>query len=83
MASPPNIIRVPKAAGEYNPNRPLSKNTLLLSQVKHFFQAEQNLAAEDRTGISPEAILTEGQAAEYIRKVTAKLHIQTGKAGGS
>lgn len=82
MASPP-VIRVPKPAGEYNPNRPLSKNTLLLSQVKHFYQAEQELPVEERTGISPEAILTEGQAAEYIRKVTAKLHIQTGKAGGS
>jgi hypothetical protein len=82
MGTPP-VIRVPKPAGEYNPNRPLSKNTLLLNQVNHFYQAEQKLPAEQRTGIAPEAILTEGQAADYIRKVTAILHTQTGKAGGS
>jgi hypothetical protein len=82
MASPP-VIRVPKPAGEYNPNRPLSKNTLLLNQVLHFLKAEESLPAGHRPGALLASVLTEGQAAEYIRKVTAILHTQTGKAGGS
>jgi hypothetical protein len=75
MASPDNVIRVPKPRREsYNPNRPLEKNTLLLNQVRHFHHAERHLPAEQQTGIDINLIKTEGEASAYIRKVTAILH---------
>jgi hypothetical protein len=74
-AAASNVIVVPKPApGSYDPNRPLSKNTLLLHQVRHFQEVEQRLPEEEQTGHAPESITTEGQAAEYLRKMTAKLH---------
>jgi hypothetical protein len=64
------IIEVPHpAAGSFNPDRPLSKNTLLLNQVKHFQQIERHH-------------MTEGQASEYIQRVTQMLTPRTEKAGG-
>lgn len=75
MASPDNLIRVPKPRREsYNPDRPLDRNALLENQVKHFHHAEQKLPLEQRTGIDIKLIKTEGEAASYIRKVTAILH---------
>ena len=75
MAKPTNVIRVPKpAASSFNMHRPLSKNTLLLNQVKHFLELERRLSVEDRTGMDFDAIQTEAHAAEYIRRMTAKLH---------
>lgn len=72
-----NVIEVPKPApGSYDPSRPLSKNTLLLHQVRHFQQVEQSLPESERTGHDPASITTEGQAADYLRKMTAKLHPQ-------
>jgi len=74
MAQPP-VIRVPKPArSSYQPHRPLSKNTLLQSQVKHFHELEKDLPPEHKTGILLDSIQTEGQAAEYIRRMTEKLH---------
>lgn len=64
------LIEVTRPApGSFNPHRPLSKNTLLLHQVKHFQEIER-------------ANMTEGQAAEYIRRMTAQLHPQTQAAPG-
>ena len=64
------IIEVPRPAqGSFNPYRPLIKNTLLLHQVKHFQEIER-------------ASMTESQAAEYIRRMTAQLHPQTQAAPG-
>lgn len=82
MATPSNVIRVPKpAAGAFNPARPLAKNTLLLNQVKHFHRLELDLPVDRRTGIALETIQTEGQASEYIRKMTAILHPQAAGSG--
>ncbi len=80
MAKPP-VIRVPKPArSSYQPHRLLSKNTLLQNQVKHFKELEKDFPPEHRTGISHESIQTEGQAAEYIRRMTGKLHKPPAKA---
>jgi hypothetical protein len=74
MAQPP-VIRVPKTArSSYKPHRLLARNALLASQVKQFKEIEKQLAPADQTGISLESIETEGQAAEYIRRMTKKLH---------
>ena len=74
---PRNIVEVPQPApGSYNPDRLLSKNTLLLHQVQHFQQVEQTLPEDRRSGHDPKSIVTEGHAAEYLRKMTAILHPQ-------
>ena len=74
MAQHP-IIRVPKTArSSYQPDRPLWKNTLLQNQVKHFLEVEKDLLPEHQTGIPYDSIKTEAHAAEYIRRVTQKLH---------
>jgi hypothetical protein len=83
MATPSNVIRVPKPArSSYNPNRPLEKNTLLLNQVKHFLEAEKKLPPEQQTGTDPASIKTEAHASEYVAKMTAILHPQAAKMGG-
>jgi hypothetical protein len=75
--APKNLVEVPQPApGSYNPNRLLSKNTLLLHQVQHFQQVEQTLPQNRRSGHNPKSIVTEGHAAEYLRKMTAILHPQ-------
>jgi hypothetical protein len=77
MADKPDVIRVPKTArSSFNPNRPLAKNSLLQTQVLHFLHVEEQLPPEERTGIDAASIQTEGQAAEYIRRMTHKLHPQ-------
>jgi hypothetical protein len=82
-AAKSNVVVVPRAArGAYNPDRPLSKNTLLLHQVRHFQEVEKKLPKSQRTGHDPKRILTEGHAAEYLRKMTALLHPQARKAPG-
>ena len=75
-----NMIQVPKPSrAAYNPKRPLEKNTLIQSQVKHFAEAESKLPENLRTGIDSAKIATEGQAAEYIRKVTRAIHESGGR----
>ena len=79
MASSAPVIRVPKPGrGAYNPGRPLGSNALVASAVQHFAEAEKNLPADLRTGIEVASVKTEGDAAEYIRKVTEAIH----KSGG-
>jgi hypothetical protein len=79
MATPDNIIRVPKPGRDaYNPHRPLSKNTLIKNQVEHFYEADKQLPPELQTGVDINTIRTEGQASVYIRKVTEAIH----KSGG-
>lgn len=82
MATPANIIPVPKPSrNAYNPNRALRGNALVLAQVRHFEEAEKHLPPELRTGIEIGSITTEGQAAEYIRKVTEAIHKSGGRTG--
>jgi len=81
MATPANIIPVPKPAGTYNPDRLLRGNALVMAQVKHFEEADKRLPAELQTGIDIKSITTEGQAAAYIRKVTEAIHKGGGRTG--
>ena len=81
MATPANIVRVPKPnRNAYNPNRPLYKNLLIKSQLEHFHEADTQLPPEWQTGVDIGTITTEGQAAAYIRKVTEAIHKSGGRA---
>ena len=73
------MINVPTVEKEaYNPDRPISG--LIQMQLVHLSTAEQMLPPNiRRTGINIATLHTEGQAAEYIQKVTALLH-RAGKA---
>lgn len=83
MAEPTNVIRIPKPPrSSFNAERLLIKNSLLLNQVKHFFELEKALPAEKRTGVDHKSVTTEGRAADYIRKMTDILHPKTAKSGG-
>lgn len=85
MATPSNLnlVRVPKPARKsFNKERPLQRNTLLKNQVEHFHELEKRLVAELQTGIRFEEVATEGQAAEYIRKMTTILHPRVFRSGG-
>jgi hypothetical protein len=64
------VPRPPKEAG--NPDRPVS--SLLKSQVEHLHEAERRLPYRYHSEIYINAIETEGEAAEYIRKVTEAIH---------
>jgi len=55
-----------------NPDRPISG--LLKNQIEHMQRAEFRLPAKDQTNIYINKIKTEGEAAEYIRQVTARIH---------
>lgn len=82
MATPANIIPVPKPSrNAYNPDRLLSRNTLIQAQVKHFAEADKNLPPELQSGMDINSITTEGQAAAYIRKVTEAIHKSGGRTG--
>jgi hypothetical protein len=70
-----DVPEVEKAA--YNPDRPISG--LIQMQLIHLSTAEQTLLPGQRTGINISTLHSEGQAAEYIQKVTAMLH-KVGKA---
>jgi|SRR5208337_3195052 len=68
------LIHVPRpdVKSAMNPNRPV--NALLKAQVQHLHEAERNLPLRRRTDIYINAIKTEGEAAEYIRRVTEAIH---------
>jgi hypothetical protein len=71
------MVEVPRPAeGSYDPTRPLSKNTFLRHQDRHFQLLEQTLPQHRRPGHDHQGIVTAGDAAEYLRKMTALLHPQ-------
>jgi hypothetical protein len=71
-------IRVPKPPpGSLNKDRRISD--LLKSQLKHIHEVEKQLPQHHRTGTDIDAIRTEGEAAVYIRKITAILHPHAAK----
>jgi hypothetical protein len=74
------IVKFPKPSKiAYNPNRPLSKNILILKQVEHFHHVDERLPEEFRTHAKFEEIQTEGQAAAYIARVTRAIHESGGR----
>jgi len=67
------VVAVPKPAeGSLNKHRPLPR--LLSTQLVQFRELEAKLPEHQRTGIEVETLETEGQAAEYIKAMTARLH---------
>lgn len=75
-----NVIKLPKPdRSAFNPHRLLEKNQLIRAQFEHFQEAEKALPAELQTGIDVASIKTEGQASDYIRRVTQAIH----KGGGT
>lgn len=66
------VIRIPKTPSDaYNNNRAVS--SLLRTQILHLREAEKIFPPQHHSGIYINAIKTEGQAAEYIRHVTATI----------
>jgi hypothetical protein len=73
------LIPVPKPPkSAMNPDRPVS--TLLKSQIEYLQEAEFRLPVKMQTNIYINAIKTEGEAADYIRRVTEALHKAHGVA---
>ena len=73
------VVEVPKPAdGSHNKHRALPR--LLSTQLVQFRELEMSLPEQHRTGIDVGSLETEGQAAEYIKAMTAKLH--NPKSGG-
>lgn len=67
-------IHVPRPENAYNPDRPMG--SLLKAQVAHLLEAESKLPLRYRHEIDTyiKAIKTEGEAANYIRRVTEAIH---------
>jgi hypothetical protein len=74
LAGEVTYIEVPRPdASAFNPGRPV--NALLMAQLEHLHHAEKNRLPRhkvSRTDLS--GIHNEGEAAAYIKKVTAMLH---------
>jgi hypothetical protein len=67
------LIPVPKPPkSAMRPDRPV--NTLLRNQIQHLQEAEFRLPVKLQTNVYINAIKTEGEAAEYIQRVTQALH---------
>jgi len=67
------LIPVPKPPkSAMNPDRPVSK--LLRNQMEHLQRAEFRLPMKQQTNIYINAIKTEREAADYIRRVTQAIH---------
>jgi len=65
-----HVPRPPKSA--MDPNRPV--NALLRAQMEHMQDAELKLPVRQQTNIYINAIKTEGEAGEYIRRVTEAIN---------
>ena len=77
MATPANVIQVPKPApGSFNKNR--SAGTLLLAQTRHVREALiMHLADVAKVlAVDLRSLRTEGDVSDYIRRATEILHPQ-------
>ena len=73
-----NHVRVPKPSPKsFRQDRPISKNSLIQNQVEHMHQLELDLVSQLNSGIRFEDVRTEGDAAEYIRRITNIFHPHT------
>ena len=67
------VIKVPRPPqSAVDKDRPMS--ALLRSQIEHLQEAEFRLPAKHQTNIYINAVKTEGEAADYIRRVTEAVH---------
>ena len=76
------LIHVPQIDPKSAMDRNRPVNTLLKVQMEHLHEAEMKLPVRQQTDIYINAIKTEGEAAEYIRRVTEAIHAahQTARA---
>ena len=82
MATPSNVIVIPRASRKaFNKNRPIS--TLIQTQIRHLHEVEMALPPEQQTGIDISLIKTEGEASDYIRRMTSILHPKAARHGGA
>jgi ArsR family metal-binding transcriptional regulator len=68
------LIRIPHPDPESMMNRNRPVNALLKMQMEHLHAAEMKLPIGMQTSIYINAIKTEGEAAEYIQRVTEAIH---------
>jgi hypothetical protein len=72
------VIKVPQPPkSAFNKNRPVS--ALLKNQILHLHEVEKRFPPAHHSNIYINAITTEGEAAAYIQKVTARLHPEGAK----
>jgi hypothetical protein len=72
------VIKVPQPPkSAFNKNRPVS--ALLKNQILHLHEVEKRFPPAHHSNIYINAIKTEGEAAAYIQKVTARLHPEGAK----
>jgi hypothetical protein len=75
------VIKVPQPPkSAFNKNRPVS--ALLKNQILHLHEVERKFPPARHSNIYINSIKTEGEAADYIRKVTAQLHPEGAKRVG-
>lgn len=68
-----NVVHVPQPArAALNKDRPLS--SLLRNQVEHFQRLNNELFQQEKSAVPASPVQTEGEAALYMKKMTAKLH---------
>jgi hypothetical protein len=68
-----DVVQIEKVeAGSMDRNRPVS--LLLREQMDHLHEVEMTLPPGEQTGIDPDTIQTEIEAAKYIQAVTSRLH---------
>src|SRR5258708_35189204 len=74
-------IKVPRPLhSAIDPNRPV--NSLLMVQIHHLHEAELKLPIGMQTDIYINAIKTEGEAGDYIKRVTEAIHEAHNAAAG-
>lgn len=59
----------------FEPDRPITN--LVRNQLLHISLAQRGLPRHHRAPVDVYSIKTEGEASEYIRHVTAKLHLRS------
>jgi hypothetical protein len=74
------LIHVPRIDPKTAMDRNRPVNSLLKVQIEHLHEAETKLPIGHRTDIYINAIKNEGDAGEYIRRVTEAIHAAHGEA---
>ena len=78
MAKHSYVVKVPRPhAKRFEPHRPITD--LVRNQLLHLSLAQRHLPREHHHPTDVYSIKTEGEASEFIRHVTSKLHRLKGK----
>ena len=69
------VVPVPRPhAPRFEPHRPITD--LVRNQLLHLSLAQRSLPKQHHAPVDVYSIKTEGEASEYIRHITAKLHLR-------